>query len=101
MNFYNKVFSFLLLCLFPFFLGAQENATNAAPSSGNAKQEMQKENISFRKQKKIHDKEVKAYHKKLQTKKVRKQMKKDKRKAGLNNDRKQEFFLIRWFSKKK
>ena len=101
MKFLYPILFFLWMCLFPLFASGQNNPTGDAPTSGKVKQEAAKENLSYRKQKKIHEKEVKAHHKRVQTKKIRKQMKKDKRKAALNNDRKQEFFLIRWFSKKK
>lgn len=98
--FFRTIIALVLICTFPVFMQGQENTTNKVPSSENSKQEAQKENISYRKQKKAHEKEVKAHHKRLQTKEVRKRMKKDKRKAQLHNDKKKEFFLIRWFSPK-
>lgn len=91
----------LLLCFFPLWARAQTSASTNAPTSGRSKQELEKESESYTKQKKIHDKEVKAHHKKLQNKKVLKRMNKSKRKAKLNNEHKREFFLIRWFSKKR
>jgi hypothetical protein len=45
--------------------------------------------------------EGKEQHMKHQTKAVRKRMKEDAHTADLNNEHKREFFLKRWFSKKK
>ncbi|HXB10752.1 MAG TPA: hypothetical protein VNZ45_02105 [Bacteroidia bacterium] len=45
--------------------------------------------------------EAKDQHMKHQTKAVRKRMKEDAHTADLNNEHKREFFLKRWFSKKK
>jgi hypothetical protein len=45
--------------------------------------------------------EAKEQHMKHQTKAVRKRMKEDAHTADLNNEHKREFFLKRWFSKKK
>lgn len=97
-----KTIFVLFICLLPVFANGQENKAKAPESVSeksqrkSAKKKWKKE----RKQKKMHDKEVKEYHKKLQTKKVRKRMKGDKRKANLNNEGRREFFLIRWFSPK-
>ncbi len=44
---------------------------------------------------------VKAYHKRLQTKKVRKRMKRSKHKATLHNENRREPFMKRLFMKKK
>mgnify|MGYP007073181857 CR=1 FL=1 len=54
-----------------------------------------------RKRSKAEKKAIKKHHKRIQTKKTNKRMKKNKRKAQRNNDHKGEFFLKRWFSKKK
>lgn len=102
MRFFLKSLVFLCLCLLPVFANAQ-NAGNNNPSmmSGKAQRaKAKKEAKEKREQEKLHDKQVKEYHKNVQTKKVRKRMKKDKRKATLNNDHKREFFMIRWFSRK-
>ena len=47
-----------------------------------------------------HKKDVKAHHKRLQTKKTRKEMRKEKRKSEKLKTNKREFFLIRWFKYK-
>ena len=46
-------------------------------------------------------KEAEEQHMKHQTKAVRKRMKEDAHTADLNNEHKREFFLVRWFRKKK
>lgn len=46
-------------------------------------------------------KAVKAYHKRLQTKKVRKRMKRSKHKATLHNENRREPWIKRIFMKKK
>jgi len=45
--------------------------------------------------------EAEKQHMKNQTPAVRKRMKEDAHTANLNNEHKREFFLKRWFSKKK
>jgi hypothetical protein len=55
------------------------------------------------KQKQLVDKAIdkgRKRHEKLQTKEVRKRMKKSKQTAAANNAHKREFFLKRWFTKK-
>ena len=54
-------------------------------------------------QKKLAEKTIeigKKRHEKIQTRDVRKRMKKSKNKASLNNSHKKEFFLKRWFTPK-
>lgn len=46
-------------------------------------------------------KSKKEYNKKYNTKKTRKRMKKAEKKANRNNTHKREFFLKRWFKKRK
>ena len=75
------------------------NARAPVPRSSNAKQkkaEKKKED-----QKKLKEKAIdkgRKRHEKLQTKDVRKRMKKSKRKAAANNAHQKEFFLKRWFT---
>ncbi|MEO8085331.1 MAG: hypothetical protein ABI763_00850 [Bacteroidota bacterium] len=74
-------------------------APKTAARSGKAK-EAQKKKI---KQKKASDKAIekgKKQHEKIQTREVRKRMKKSKHTAATNNAHKREFFLKRWFQKK-
>lgn len=54
-----------------------------------------------RRKERAERKAVKAYHKRLQTKQVRKRMKRNRHKATLHNENRREFFIIRWFKKKK
>src|SRR4051812_41364153 len=102
MKFFLKTLSFLMICFLPVLGNAQQNSgagTSTIMSEKAQREKAKKDAKEKRKQEKIHDKEVKEYQKSTQTKKVRKRMKKDKRRANLNNEHKREFFLIRWFSK--
>ena len=60
-----------------------------------------KEARERRKLEKEERKAIKAYHKRLQTKTVRKRMKKSRKKAIMNNTNKREPFFKRIFKKKK
>ena len=105
MKFFYKAICILSVCLLPVLASAQENTTNnSAPVSVSKKMQKKAAKKKWKeeqKQKRIHKKEVSNYHKNLQTKEVCKRMRKDKRKATLNNEHKREFFLILWFSKNK
>lgn len=103
-----KIFIYLLLAsLLSFSATGQDKGAGTGPPAKSLKSERKlrkeerREAREKRKQEKAERKAVKAYHKRLQTKKVRKRMKQSKRKAKLNNENKREFFLKRWFSKKK
>ncbi|CAN5555839.1 hypothetical protein BH11BAC1_BH11BAC1_24390 [soil metagenome] len=74
-------------------------APKAAAMSGKEK-EARKKKI---KQKKASEKAIekgRKRHEKIQTRDVRKRMKKSKHTAATNNAHKREFFLKRWFQKK-
>lgn len=62
---------------------------------------LRKESREKRRKERAERKAIKKYHKRLQTKKVRKRMKKSKHTATLHNENRREFFLKRWFKKKK
>ena len=70
-------------------------------SKTELRREERKEWKERRKQEKEEQKAIKAYHKRIQTKTVLKRMKRSKHTAIMNNENKREFFLIRWFAKKK
>jgi hypothetical protein len=102
-----KIFPLILLFHFCIVLHAQEKSAGTGPppksfaSERKLRKEERREAREKRRQEKAERKAVKAYHKRLQTKKVRKRMKQSKNKARLNNEHKREFFLKRWFQKKK
>lgn len=54
-----------------------------------------------RRQERAERKAIKNYHKRIQTKQVRKRMKRSRSIAIRNHDHKREFFIKRWFQKKK
>lgn len=61
---------------------------------------MRFEKRELRRKERAEKKAIKAYHKRLQTKTVRKRMKSSRRKATRYNNNEREFFLKRWFKKK-
>ncbi len=76
------------------------NQSKDVPSS-KAQKKQQKMQKAREKQQEKARKEAMKQHMKDQTPEVRKRMKKDAKEANLNNEHKREFFLKRWFSKKK
>ena len=54
-----------------------------------------------RKLEKEEQKKIKKHHKRIQTKKVQKRMKKSRKQSVRNNENRREFFLKRWFTKKR
>lgn len=70
-----------------------------------SKREIRKQEKKEYKERKQREKEerklIKAHHKRIQTKKVRKRMKKSLAKATRYNENRREFFLVRWLKKKK
>lgn len=93
----------LLHFILPFY--GQEKGTGPKEKSFKSERKLRKlerqEARERRRKEKAERKAIKAYHKRLQTKQVRKRMKKSKKRATLNNENKREFFLKRWFKKKK
>jgi hypothetical protein len=75
------------------------NARSPHPtSSGRKQKQAEKKKVE---QKKLAEKAIekgKKRHEKLQTREVRKRMKKSKHKAAANNAHQREFFLKRWFT---
>lgn len=53
-----------------------------------------------RRQERAERRAVKKYHKRIQTKEVRKRMRSSRKTALRNHDHKREFFLKRWFQKR-
>lgn len=86
-------------------LGAQDKGTG--PREKTFKQEiksdrqMRREKREKRKLERAERKAVKQHHKRIQTKKVRKRMKESRKTAVRHNENRREFFLKRWFRKKK
>jgi hypothetical protein len=87
-------------------LAAQQNA-GTGPKENSVKRDMQlrkqqrREARAKRKAEKAERKAVKKHHKRIQTKKVRKRMKESRKTAVRNNDNRREFFIKRWFRRKK
>lgn len=82
--------------------GGPESANQSKdPPSSKAQKKQQKAQRAREKQQEKARKEALKEHMKHQTPEVRKRMKKDAKEANLNNEHKREFFLKRWFSKKK
>lgn len=96
---------FILLATLAFPLISQDKGTGPAEKSIKKERTLRKIDrkaaIERRKREKAERKAIKAHHKRIQTKTVRKRMKKSKGKARLNNENRREFFVKRWFKKKK
>ena len=74
-----------------------------SPNPGAMSKQEKKATKKKVKQKELLEKAIvkgRKRHEKIQTKDVRKRMKKSKRKAAINNAHKKDFFLKRWFEKK-
>jgi hypothetical protein len=104
MNF-KKIIFFLLFVLFALPFYSQDKGTGPKEKSFKTQRKIRKEERfeakERRRKERAEKKAIKAYHKRLQTKKVRKRMKQSKNKATLHNENKREFFIKRWFKKKK
>lgn len=70
-------------------------------SERRIRKELRREATEKRRKERAERKAIKKHHKRLQTKKVRKRMKSSRKSANRYNENKREFFLIRWFKKKK
>lgn len=62
---------------------------------------MKREAREKRKMERAEKKAIKKYHKRLQTKQVRKRMKSSRKNATRYNNNEREFFVKRWFKKTK
>lgn len=84
---------------------AQEKNSGPKKESLKSERKMRRELRSAatekRRKERAERKAIKNYHKRLQTKAVRKRMKASKKSALRYNENKREFFLVRWFKKKK
>jgi hypothetical protein len=102
---FKKIIFILLLFTFSLPYYGQDKGTGPKEKSIASQRKLKKlerrEAREKRKKERAERKAVKAYHKRLQTKTVRKRMKHSKKRATLNNENKREFFLKRWFKKKK
>lgn len=98
---------FLILFAFSLVFPSFSQEKGTGPREKTFKQEL-KTNRQLRKEarekrriRKAEKKAIKNYHKRLQTKQVRKRMKASRKSAIRHNDNKREFFLKRWFKGKK
>ena len=102
----SKPIVFTLVLMLAFFLaGAQEKNTGPKEKSLKSQSKIRKE-LRFaasekRRKERAEKKAIKRYHKHLQTKTVRKRMKASRKTAVRYNENKREFFIKRWFKKKK
>lgn len=99
-----KVIILLLTLLFAVPLQGQNRGTG--PKEPSAKEEMsirrqqRRESKERRRLEKAEKKKIKAHHKRIQTNKVQKRMKKSRQTADRHNANRREFFVKRWFNKK-
>jgi len=94
----------LLLFCFTISVFSQDKppANKKAEASKREIRKRERKEYKERKRKEKQErKAIKAHHKRLQTKAVRKRMKRSKKRATLHNENRREFFLKRWFKKKK
>jgi len=102
---FKKIALFIILSFAFFNLMAQEKGTGpkekSLKSERKVKKEMRFEAREKRRKERAERKAVKKYHKRLQTKAVRKRMKTSKKSATRYNENRREFFIKRWFKKKK
>ncbi len=95
----------ILSCLALHTMPAQDKGTGpkekTLKSERKVRRELRAEAKEKRRKERAERKAVKNYHKRLQTKEVRKRMKASRKTAIRHNQNKREFFLVRWFKKKK
>jgi hypothetical protein len=98
------LFVFLLFSCISFSQKQPETKEPTKAAEGNKRairKQEKKEAKERRKLEKAERKAIKAYHKRLQTKKVRKRMKRSKKTAIQNNTHSRDPFFKRLFKKKK
>jgi len=105
-NYAKKIVYFILIFSISFSTFSQDKKGTGPKEksvSGQRKIEkaLRKEAREKRRKERAERKAIKAYHKRLQTKKVRKRMKSSKRTAILHNENRREPFYKRMFKKKK
>ena len=102
---FKKLIYLVLILLIPLSNLAQEKGTGpkekSIQSQRKLNKQLRKEAREQRRKERAERKAIKAYHKRLQTKKVRKRMKKSKRTATLHNENRREPFYKRLFKKKR
>ena len=102
-----KIVYILLLLNFAVPFYGQDKSTGTGPKEKSIKsqrkirKEDRREAREKRRKEKAEKKAIKAHHKRLQTKQVRKRMKKSKNKATFNNEKRKPSFFKRLFKKKK
>ena len=100
-----KSFILVFFLFFSFITYGQEIGTNARSPKPAPMSKLEKEAVKKKqkKQKKIEkaDEKARKDHLKIQTKDVRKRMKKSRKEGNRVNANKQEFFMKRWFRKNK
>ncbi len=106
MRFVRRLLLLLFMICTSFLFSQDGDGTgDKKPKDPDSRKEMRKKDKkkwkAQRKLEKDQKKAVKRHHKRIQTKKTRKRMKKNKRKAQRNHEHKGEFFLKKWFTKKK
>ena len=103
--FAKKIITLLLFIAFNFSIYSQEKGTGPREKSIKmelkSNRKMRFEKRELRRKERAERKAIKAHHKKLQTKKVRKRMKQSRKAAMRHNDNRREFFITRWFKNKK
>jgi len=99
------IFFFSFLICTSFFATAQEKGTGPREKSFKqdlkSNKQVRKEAREKRRIERAEKKAIKNYHKRLQTKQVRKRMKSSRKNATRYNNNEREFFIKRWFKKKK
>jgi ABC-type nitrate/sulfonate/bicarbonate transport system substrate-binding protein len=91
----------LLICCLPFFVVAQEAGGSAGKNPEKAEQKAAKFKAKHDQEALVgYQKSVKHQHK-IQTKTVRKRMKKSLKESRREKPGHKDFFLKRWFTKKK
>ena len=95
-----KKLIFLFILLMPLAVHAQEAKKDdtKAPATSRVQRRAAKKKWKEQRRAEMDDKKaVKAYHKRLQTKKTLRRMKQEKKKSDRLRANKREFFLVRWF----
>lgn len=100
-------YTFIFFLTFSFISYSQKPPETKAPTKAAEqnkraiRKQEKKEAKERRRIEKEERKAIKAYHKRLQTKQVRKRMKRSRKKAIMNNTNKREPWIKRVFKKKK
>lgn len=102
---FKRLIFFIVISTTSYSSFAQEKGTGpkekSIASQRKINKELRKEAREKRRKERAERKAIKAYHKRLQTKKVRKRMKQSKHSATLHNENRREPFYKRIFKKKR